>query len=226
MKAFIFDMDGVLIDSEPLHARIKRETFRHYAIPFDEQELSRYVGRTSRAIFGDMLRRHHREDLTVQEVTDYKHARYIEALRHDGDIQPIDGILPLCANLRAAGIPAALASSSVRCVIHIVLERFGLDNFFQAVLSGAELPRSKPDPAVYLLAAERLGQKPEDCVVLEDAAAGIAAAKEAGMYCIAYRNPNSGRQDLSRADRIVDHIQDIHVRDLQTLPQTMQGGAL
>ena len=93
-------------------------------------------------------------------------------------------------------------------------DKKGLQDYFQSVLSGADLPQSKPDPAVYLLSAERLAVQPANCVVLEDAASGVAAAKAAGMYCIAYRNPSSGCQDLSRADRIVEDVADI---DLQRL---------
>ena len=78
-----------------------------------------------------------------------------------------------------------------------MVDKFRLEKYFQSVLSGADLPNSKPHPAVYLLSAERLGVKPAECLVIEDAAAGVAAAKAAGMYCIAYRNPNSGQQDLS-----------------------------
>ena len=92
--------------------------------------------------------------------------------------------------------------------------KFGLTGYFQSVLSGADLPASKPDPAVYLLSAERLGVRPADCVVLEDAASGVAAAKAAGMFCIAYRNPNSGRQDLSRADMVVEKIGEIDITRL------------
>ena len=96
-------------------------------------------------------------------------------------------------------------------MIEAVLQKFGFADYFQSVLSGADLPKSKPDPAVYLLSAQRLGVEPKDCAVLEDAAAGVAAAKAAGMYCIAYRNPNSGNQDLSRADEVIAKIEEIRV---------------
>ena len=211
MKAFIFDMDGVIIDSEPIHSRTKMETFRHYGVSFSEAELVHYMGRTSRSLFQEVLRLNQRGDLLVDEVIDYKHRLYLDILRHDTAIRPIAGIAELMQRLRAERIPLALASSSGRTVIEAVLQKFGFADYFQSVLSGADLPKSKPDPAVYLLSAQRLDVEPKDCAVLEDAAAGVAAAKAAGMYCIAYRNPNSGNQDLSRADEIIEKIEDIRV---------------
>lgn len=93
------------------------------------------------------------------------------------------------------------------------MEKFQLHKYFQSILSGADLPQSKPIPAVYLLSAKRLGVDAKDCMVIEDAASGIAAAKAAGMYCIAYRNPNSGSQDLSQADKIVDSLEQIDLAE-------------
>jgi HAD superfamily hydrolase (TIGR01509 family) len=215
MKAFIFDMDGVIVDSEPLHSRVKLATFRHYGIAFAEPELEKYMGRTTRALFQDAVRTAGRTDIDVEEMIAYKHALYLDILRHDDAVQPVAGIMSLCRELAACHIPAALASSAARIVIEALLKKFGLADYFQSVLSGADLPKGKPDPAVYLLSAERLGVNPADCVVLEDAASGVAAAKAAGMYCIAYHNPHSGQQDLARADEIVESIKDISLGRLK-----------
>ena len=202
MDAFIFDMDGVLVDSEPIHSRTKLETLQHFGLFFDERELVHYMGRTTKALFSDVLAASARQQLSVDEMVAYKHACYLAHLRQDDSIQPIAGTRKLLEALREREIPLALASSAGRVVIEAVLEKFGLQDYFQSVLSGADLPQSKPDPAVYLLSAERLAVQPADCVVLEDAASGVAAAKAAGMYCIAYRNPSWGRQDRPRAARI------------------------
>ena len=90
MEAFIFDMDGVIVDSEPLHSRVKLETFAHFGLPFDERDLARYMGRTSRDIFSDVLRRTGRSDLTAEALADYKHAHYLEVIERDG-IETIPG---------------------------------------------------------------------------------------------------------------------------------------
>ncbi len=214
MDAFIFDMDGVLVDSEPIHSRTKLETLEHFGLFFDERELVHYMGRTTKALFTDVLAASGRPGLRLEELVDYKHALYLDHLRHDDSIQPIQGTRGLLEQLRERAVPTALASSAGQVVIDAVLKKFGLQEYFQSVLSGADLPESKPDPAVYLLSARRLQTAPADCVVLEDAASGIAAAKAAGMYCIAYRNPSSGCQDLSRADRVVERVTDIDLREL------------
>lgn len=213
MEAFIFDMDGVIIDSEPLHSRVKMETFAHFGLPFDEGDLAQYMGRTSVDIFSDVLKKEHRTDVSVQEIVNYKHAHYLE-LAVGGALEAIPGSLELIARLRAAGVPLALATSSWRRVVDAVLVQFGLTDTFQSVISGSELPKSKPDPAIYRLSAEALDVSPCDCVVLEDTAAGVAAAKGAGMYCIGFRSPHSGVQDLSRADEIVDDLAAVDIAKL------------
>ena len=213
MEAFIFDMDGVVIDSEPLHSRVKMETFAHFGLPFEEGDLAQYMGRTSDAIFSDVLKREHRTDVSVQEITNYKHAHYLE-LAVGGALSPIPGSLDLIRRLQAAGVPLALATSSWRRVVDAILQQFDLTEAFSSVISGSELPKSKPDPAIYRLSAEALDVDPRACVVLEDTSAGVAAAKGAGMYCIGFRSPHSGVQDLSRADQVVD---DLDVIDVATL---------
>lgn len=218
MEAFIFDMDGVIIDSEPLHSRVKMETFAHFGLPFDEGDLAQYMGRTSVDIFSDVLKKEHRTDVSVQEIVNYKHAHYLE-LAVGGALEAIPGSLELIARLRAAGVPLALATSSWRRVVDAILVQFDLTEAFASVISGSELPKSKPDPAIYRLSAEALGVDPRKCVVLEDTAAGVAAAKGAGMYCIGFRSPHSGVQDLSCADEIVDDLATIDVAKLFTKHQ-------
>lgn len=213
IEAFIFDMDGVIIDSEPIHSRVKMDTFHHFNLPFDEADLIHYMGRTSGAMFQEVLEKAGRTDITPEELTDYKHHHYLEVLK-GGEIGPVKGIVELIKGLHEAGIPLALATSSWPVVVDTVLDVFGIRPYFKSVLSGSELPESKPNPAIYRITAERLGVAPAGCVVLEDTKNGILAAKGAGMHCIAYRNPNSGQQDLSLADRIVEDIGEIKIETL------------
>jgi len=212
MEAFIFDMDGVIIDSEPLHSRVKMETFAHFGLPFDEDDLTQYMGRTSVDIFSDVLAKEHRTDVSVQEIVDYKHAHYLE-LAVGGALTAIPGSLDLIHRLREADVPLALATSSWRRVVDAILVQFDLTEAFQSVITGSELTKGKPDPAIYRLSAEALGIDPRACVVLEDTSAGVAAAKGAGMYCIGFRSPHSGVQDLSCADEIVDNLATIDVAE-------------
>lgn len=213
LAAFIFDMDGVIIDSEPIHSRVKMDTFAHFGLEFNERDLVKYMGRTSGAIFGDVLSKSGRTDLALKDIVAYKHSHYLEVLR-SGSIQPVAGTVELIRALNKKNIPVALASSSAKKVIDTVIDSFKLEDAFKSVISGWELPKSKPDPAIYLLTAARLGVDANDCVVLEDTENGLLAAKGAGMYAIGYKNKNSGAQDLSLADMVVDNISDIKIDKL------------
>lgn len=217
VQAFIFDMDGVIIDSEPIHSRVKMETFRHFGIDFDESRLSSYMGGTSGLIFKDVVAESGRRDITPEMLTDYKHKHYLEILQ-SGGIDPVEGTRELIRALHEAGVPLGLATSSHPPVMNAILDNFEIRKYFTSVISGGELPESKPNPAIYLISAERLGARPEHCCVLEDTTNGIMAAKRAGMYCIAFHNPHSGEQDLSLADRVVEKIAEIDVEELLSLP--------
>ena len=217
LQAFIFDMDGVIIDSEPIHSRGKMETFRHFGIDFDESRLSSYMGGTSGLIFKDVVAESGRTDITPEMLTAYKHKHYLEVLQ-SGGIDPVEGTRELIRALHEAGVPLGLATSSHPPVMNAILDNFEIRKYFTSVISGGELPESKPNPAIYLISAERLGAKPENCCVLEDTTNGILAAKRAGMYCIAFHNPHSGEQDLSLADRVVEKIAEIEVEELLSLP--------
>ena len=208
IKAVIFDMDGVIIDSEPIHSRVKMDTFAHFGLEFNEADLVHYMGRTSNAIFSETIAKAGRTDIQPEDMAAYKHSHYLEILQ-SGEIAPVMGSVDLIKSLHAAGLPLALATSSNVRVMNTVLDSFGIRPYFTSILSGGELPESKPNPAIYLISAERLGIDPAACLVIEDTTNGILAAKRAGMYCVAYRNPNSGKQDLSKADEIVDSLLDV-----------------
>lgn len=208
--AFIFDMDGVIIDSEPIHSRVKMDTFHHFGLPFEEADLIYYMGRTSNEIFGEVIAKEGRKDLSVEDLVRYKHEHYLEVLQ-SGTVKPIAGAVELIKRLHREGIPLALATSSWEKVMNTVLDAFAIRPYFKSVISGSTLPKSKPDPAIYLLSAEKLGVAPAECMVLEDTSAGVLAAKRAGMYCIGFRSPHSGKQDLSLADKIVNHLAEIQI---------------
>lgn len=202
-KAYIFDMDGVIYDSEPIHAKAKKQVLASYGISITDERLATFVGRSSRDFYSVMVEENPQCKATWQQLADEKHRLYKNMLAEDGDIKAIDGVKELLERLTQKGYLIGLGSSSTREMIDVVLNRFGLREYFKVTISGGDLPRSKPDPLIFLTVADKLGVAPENCTVIEDATSGIKAAKAAGMYCIAYKNPNSGPQDLSQADRIV-----------------------
>ena len=114
-------------------------------------------------------------------------------------------------------IPIAIASSSPREFIEAVVKKIGIDQYFKILVSGEEIERSKPEPDIFLKAATLLNVSPTECLVVEDSKSGTIAAKKAGMKCIGYQNVNSGNQDLSNADFIVNDIKEIDIRKVSKL---------
>lgn len=210
-NAFIFDMDGVIYDSEPIHAKAKKQVLAEWGITISHERLAAFVGRSSRDFYGTMVKENPQCPVSWQELARRKHALYKKLLVEDDSITTMPGVRELLERLKAAGYVIGLGSSSTMEMIQLVLGRFGLKDYFRVLVSGDELPRSKPDPLIFLTVAEKLGVKPENCTVIEDAFAGVTAARAAGMHCIGYYNPNSGAQDLSGADRIVKSHDDIVV---------------
>ena len=210
-KAFIFDMDGVIIDSERIHAVTKIQAVRSFGVDVSEADfdLRSYVGRSAKSFFSDVIAKYPELGDDWEVLAKKKHELYQKILREDPDLKPIDGIPELLERLKAKGYRIGLGSSSVMANIQLVLGRFGIMDYFDAIAAGSEVEHAKPAPDVYLLTASRLGIAPEDCTVIEDAGAGVIAAKSAGMRCIAIKNPNSGEQDFSQADMIIDSYEEI-----------------
>ena len=210
-KAFIFDMDGVIIDSEKLHSITKVQAIRSFGVDVRESDLNleSYVGRSAKSFFSDVIAKYPELGDDWEVLAKKKHELYQKILREDPDLKPIDGIPELLERLKAKGYRIGLGSSSVMANIQLVLGRFGIMDYFDAIAAGSEVEHAKPAPDVYLLTASRLGIAPEDCTVIEDSGAGVMAAKAAGMRCIAIKNPNSGEQDFSQADMIIDSYEEI-----------------
>lgn len=203
IKTVVFDMDGVIIDSEPIHMDIQEQLFSQYRIALSKEEYQAYIGRSSKNMWQELIPKFDLE-ITVEQVLALDKSRYHQKLRETPGISPIPGIPELLQALADCSINLILASSSTRESIDLVLQLFRLEEFFNHRISGADLTWSKPHPQIFQEAARMVSCIPEDCVVIEDSRHGVAAAKSAGMYCVGFRNPNSGDQDLSMSDLIVD----------------------
>lgn len=208
MKAVIFDMDGVIIDSEPVYNGIHEKMLRDFGVKEILDVPEDYTGMTNSAVF-KIVREKYNLKQTVEEISAYQLKVILEEFSRLED-EPIDGIRDLLALLKEQQIKTAIASSSARKLIETVVKKFNLMAFFDVIVSGEEVPAGKPAPDVFLEAARQLHVSPENCLVIEDSKNGTIAAKAAGMSCIGFKNPNSGNQDLSRADNVVLSIRDIH----------------
>ena len=208
-RAFIFDMDGVIIDSEPIHDKVVRGILAKDNIFVSDEEFRSYMGMASTAVFKLFIEKYNLAHTPQQLASEQMESVKDYIVKYN--IKPIAGIVDLLQKLKEHDVPTAIASSSPMSSIEFVAKQFGIAEYFNLFVSGEDLPHSKPNPDIYLKTAKLLNVAPCDCVVLEDSKNGTIAGKSAGMYCIAFDNPNSGNQDLTRADIIVKNISDIDV---------------
>ena len=198
-KAFIFDMDGVLIDSENLYKTIESRLFLDVGIMMDPLEHVSYQG-SSNPVMWARIKEKHGLGQPLQELVDKTEKTVIEYFSSLPCIDPMPGVVELLLLLKEKKRKIALASSSTIDVIRIILEKTGLGDFFDVIAESLEAGAGKPDPAIFLLAQRKLGIPKENCLIIEDSTNGIKAALAAGIYCIAFNGPGSEHQDQSEAD--------------------------
>ncbi len=211
--AVIFDMDGVLVDSYQAHFESWRGVYGELGIDYTEAAFAADFGRTSRDIllrnFGDDL-----SDERVRELDERKEALYRDIIREN--FPTMDGAVELVDALAADGFRLAIGSSGPPANVALVLEQFTAGRRIDAVVTGADVTRGKPDPQVFLLAAERLGVPHASCAVVEDAVHGITAAQRAGMAAIALTG-TLNRDELSAADAVVDSLRQLSPQRIRAL---------
>ena len=201
--AVIFDMDGVLVDSEPIYLRSNQRIFASLGIQVPRREYQEFVGTSADRMWSTLKQRFHlRESVAMLAQREYD--GFLEELVRLDSLQPIAGVEKLVRGLQALPVRLAVASSSFRKVVTAVLAKSGLAAFFEVLVCGEEVKRGKPDPDIFLKTADHLGVPPAGCLVIEDSPRGIAGAKAAGMRTVGFQNPNSGEHDLSGADVVID----------------------
>lgn len=208
IKAVLFDMDGVLLDSECAHLNIEKELFEKLGLNITYEEHRSLTGTTTKDMF-TFLKGKYGLPQTVDELIEMKDGTYYKHLEKEGNIPLIPGSSELARTLHEDDFKLAVASSAPLAEIKLVLDMHRLRSIFHEYASGQEVPKGKPAPDVFLLAASRLKVNPDECVVIEDSSNGVLAAKIAGMKCIGLKSENSGKQDLSRADMIVSSLRDL-----------------
>ncbi len=208
-------MDGVIIDSEPVHQQLEIEMFQDLGLQISDEEHNSYVG-TSAMDMWNQIKEKHVLNKSPEELLLYGRKRYWEAL-NGGRVPLVAGALQLIEAVHGAGFIIQVASSATRPTVDKVLEYFKLENYFVHRIGGNEVSLSKPNPEIFLKAAEQSGSHPGRCLVIEDSANGVKAAKTAGMVCIGFANPGSGSQNLSAADLVVDSLYKIDLTLVRSL---------
>ncbi len=201
-RAFIFDMDGVLIDSESFYSEMERINFKELGLDIPHDEHITYQGTATDEMW-KIIKANYGLPHSIEELVSMTNDLTIPVFQAMESIEPMPGVVDLLDLLKARKIPLALASSSFPEAIEIVLDKTGMRTYFDVVVNSRMAGKSKPAPDIFLMAAQKLNLDPEDCIVIEDSTNGIRAAKAAGMYCIAYNGPGSEFQDQSGADAII-----------------------
>ncbi|AMO19579.1 HAD family hydrolase [Flavobacterium columnare] len=209
IKTVIFDMDGVIVDTEPVHKYAYYEHFKELSIKVSDAMYASFTGNSTRNVF-QKLKETFNLDHEVESLVLRKRELFNEAFDTKPDLELIEGVLDLIKKLYAQNIQLILASSASKSTINRVFKRFELDPYFTHKVSGEDFPKSKPDPAIFLHAVSLSIAPKENCIVIEDSTNGIQAAHAAGIYCVGYNSANSKFQDLSLADEIIQHFKEFN----------------
>ncbi len=195
--AVVFDMDGVLVDSEPMHVEAMRELLVPLGVPYTDADNEEFFGFTDPEVFRALRARYGLEP-DEYELTRRRAARLVELTRERTVAMP--GVPAVPRALRSLGYRLAVASSSALDVIRATVDVLGIAALFEALVSALEVGRGKPAPDVFVETARRLDLEPRTCLVVEDSRNGVLAAKAAGMACAAIPCPATRHEDFSEAD--------------------------
>lgn len=215
VQTVIFDMDGVIVDTEPLHRFAYEQHFKELHIEVSEALYASFTGNSTRNIYQKLINQFGLKQ-DVELLVKRKRHLFNEAFDAYEALALIDGVEHLIEDLLQKDMELILASSSAKETIARVFKRFDLDKRFKAKVSGEDFPQSKPHPAIFQHAAS-LALNPKQCIVIEDSTNGILAAKAANIYCVGFDSPNSKLQDYSEADLVIQHFNELSAEKIQKL---------
>jgi len=213
-------MDGVIADTAPYHFKAWQEVFQKRGINFTTEDFKHNFGQRNDTIIRYALGKNASPD-EVDVIANEKEENYRQRVAQN--IKPLSGAIELIRALKEHGVKMAIASSSPMENIQLVTRGLAVNNYFQVIVWGREVTEGKPSPQAFLLAAKRLEVEPKNCVVIEDAVAGVTAAKRAGMKCLAVTNTHP-EKSLMEADLVVDTLEAVSVDDLARLFNSSKEG--
>jgi HAD superfamily hydrolase (TIGR01509 family) len=216
IQTVIFDMDGVIVDTEPVHRYAYFQHFSELNIDVSEELFTSFTGNSTRNVF-QSVNSIFNLNADVEELILRKRTIFNDAFDHKEDLELLEGVENLIKNLHENGVELILASSASKVTIDRVFRRFGLNPYFSNIVSGEDFPKSKPHPAIFEFAASLSKAPKENCIVIEDSTNGVLAAKAAGIYCVGYNSIHSKLQDLSKADLIINHFNELDYQAIANL---------
>ena len=216
IKTVIFDMDGVIVDTEPVHHYAYNTHFKQLNIDVSPEMYASFTGNSTKNIF-ERLKLQFNLENDVQSLVETKRNLFNNAFDSKEDLYLLDGVEVLIKDLYQNGMQLVLASSSATVTINRIFNRFGLHKYFSHIVSGENFPKSKPHPAIFQHAAF-LSQTPvKNCIVIEDSTNGIKAAKAAGIYCIGYDSFHSKMQDYSLANMVISDFKELGFEKIKNI---------
>ena len=223
ISAVIFDMDGVLLDSEPYHDQTTTSILESYGAKGAYEAIRPYVGRSSEDLWAAMKAKYDIK-ASVEDLIELQWKKNVAGIPDSG-LERSEGLTELLEFCHEKGIHIAVASSSRRDYVEAVFDHLNLWPYVEVFATGDEVENGKPMPDIFLLAATRLDVDPERCLVIEDSTAGVQAGRMAGMYTIGYDNPTSGGQNVNAADVVIKSLSEVpkiieQLSEVKVLPVT------
>jgi len=214
LRGVIFDMDGVLIDSHPIHKRAWRKFFETLEVEVSDRELDFVLdGRKKEDIL-----RHFLGDLPDSEIKDFGHQKEMLFREEAMNIEPISGVMQLLEELTSQGIAVAVASCGSQSRVRYILDQLKIHHRFESIVTADDITHGKPDPEVFCKAADELGVGREDLLVCEDAVSGVKAAKAAGIRCLGVTEAARAAELLrAGAVRVIPNFASMSVSELETI---------
>ena len=208
LKAVLFDMDGVIVDTEPLHCKAYYKMFSAVGISVSRALYESFTGQSTITICRQLCQLFKLKE-SPETLVQLKRDFFKDLFFKDDNLDLIDGVLELIKDYHKNGITLVLASSASMITINNVFNRFNLDSYFIAKLSGADLIASKPHPEIFIKAAIASGYSKKECLVIEDSTNGIVAANAAGIFCVGFKSPHSKNQVYANADLVISSFKEI-----------------
>jgi HAD superfamily hydrolase (TIGR01509 family) len=208
LRCIIFDMDGVIIDSEEIHKKAYYETFASIGVNVSDQLYKTLTGSSTINAFQKLVT-HFNLDLDPEKLVLEKRKKYVNFFENDPTLHLIEGVEEFIKYSFNRGFTLVLASSSAMVNIDRVFNRFDLNSYFTAKISGADLRASKPHPEIFEKAAILGKTSKEHCIVIEDSDNGVKSANDAGIFVVGYKNPIVEDQTLENADFIIESFDEL-----------------